>query len=208
LYQDDAFGRAPFRAAVEQLNQLGITDVEALPYIKGSLDYSEHVQKLRRNPPDAIGFFATPAAVKKFLQEIGIQYLLSTNLFALSIIGDLQIRQYLREKGLAMAFASSVPNPMTSPIPIAQQFRKAMNDANNTIDVFAFEAYIAASLFIYGVDHVRDNPTPERVMSALEQIRAMDFLGIKLNFNPQTRSLATQVFVEKDPLQEWKALSL
>lgn len=207
FYQDDSFGKGPHAAAVEELKRLGITQIISLPYTRGSLSFQAAADEIRRNQPDAIGMFAVAQAAKEFIRQIGIGELLSTNLFGLSLIGEIPFRLYLKDKGLSVVLASSVPNPHVSMTPIAQSFRKAMTQQDNIIDVFSFEAYVAASLFLHALN-LQQHPTPDSVLRVFETMKHQEFEGLKFNFNPQTRSLATQIFVETDDRDEWEAFAL
>lgn len=207
FYQDDELGKAPFLAAVAELKKLGIKNILPLPYKQGSISFSDQADKLRRSPPDALGLFSTTKAAKELIRQVGVKELLATNIFALSSLGEIQFRRFFQHKGLSIRFSASVPNPFISNKAIAVAFREAMNRDNNIIDVFSFEAYVATSLFIDALEKTQ-NPTPKKLLSFFESIKNKDFKGVKLNFNKEKRSLATQVFVETTNSDEWREFTI
>lgn len=205
FYQDDSYGRPPFLAAVEELKKFGITKVEGLPYTRGSISFREQAAKILHDPPDALGFFSTSTAAKELIRQIGVADLSYTTLFGLSSLGEAPIRQFLNRKGLNVLLGSSVPNPRTSMLPIAKNFRKAMQINHNYIDPFAFEGYIAASIFVEALAASKEAvPSPQEILKHIEQIKNRNFHGIPLNFDPKKRSLATRVWVETGDEVEWK----
>lgn len=207
FYQDDEFGRAVYHAASLELKKLGVKNILALPYKQGSVSFNAQAEQIRLNPPDALGLFSTAKAAKEFIRQIGVKELLATNLFALSSLGEIQFRRFIQHKGLKIHFSSSVPNPFTSQKAIAVAFRKAMNYDHNLIDVFSFEAYIATSLFIYGLEKTK-NPTPQKMLKFFESMKHHHFHDLQFNFDKKTRSLATQVFVESKDNEEWREYPL
>lgn len=201
FYQDDEYGKAPFLAAIDELKKLGIKNILVLSYKQGSESFATQAEELRRNPPDALGLFSTANAAKELIRQVGVKELLSTNLFALSSLGEIPFRRFIQHKGLNIRFSSSVPNPFGSKKDIAVAYRKAMEKDKNIIDVFSFEAYIATALFIDALEKTT-NPTAERLMGFFEAFKQRNFQGLKLNFDQEKRSLATQVFIENAD-NEW-----
>lgn len=205
FYQDDAFGKGPWNAAVEELKKLGIKDYLALPYSRGSSTFADQVTAIREFSPNALGFFSVATATKGFIRQMGVNDLLSMNMFALSSVGEVQFRRFIKHKGLTILFGSAVPNPFVGQRPISIAYREAMNKDNNILGVASFEAYIGASLFIHGLNQITSlSPTPMEVLKVIEGMRNVNFQGINLNFNPKTRSLAKEVFIETDDNSLWK----
>lgn len=206
FYQDDAFGNGPYLAAVDELKKLGITDIIPLPYTRGIMSFAAMAKEILNSGPDAIGFFSVGTSTKEFIRQVGISTLQSMSLFGLSSVGEIPLRRFFRQKGLNILYGSAVPNPFISSLPIAIEYRKAMQNDNNILDVFSFEAYIAARLFLEALDKVpNDAPTPFQIMKVIEGMKNVDFHGLKYNFNPTTRSLATEVYVETNEKNQWKS---
>lgn len=209
VYRDDAYGRPPFEAAVEELKKLGVKEVVGIPYTHSTTTFNAQAAKIKQNLPDALGFFANAHATKEVIRLIGINELVSTRLFALSVVGETNVRKYLKRKGLNMLFASPVPNPKTSTMPIAAEYRQAMDRERNLYDGLSFEAYVAARLFLRAIEmSKKTEPTPQEIISYLEATKKANFDGLPLNFNPTTRSLATEVWLETSEDDDWIAYPL
>lgn len=209
FYQEDAFGQGPFEAAVVALKKQGIKDILALPYTRGTVSFERQVEEFKRFSPDALGFFAVGSAATELIRQIGLNDLLSTQLFGISVVGTVQLRRYVAKLGTNMLLSNPVPNPFLDTFPIVAEFNKAMKDANNIVDSFALEGYIGGRLLLYALDKLnKENPTPQEVSRVLESIKNVDFEGLPFNFNPETRSLAQAVWVETDNSKPWRQLNI
>ncbi len=205
FYQDDSYGRGPFLAAVAELKRLGINNFVALPYTRGSVSFERQIQEIKKNQPDALGFFSTSTATQEFIRQLGVTYLANTQLFGISFVGELNLRRFAKRHGLNFMLGSCVPNPKVSQIPIAKSYRKAMDQINSNYDVFSFEAYIATNIFLKAIENLGQKPiTPGNVIAALEAMKNINFEGLELNFNEKTRTLARKVWLESEENVEWK----
>ncbi len=204
LYQDDAFGKEPLKAAVLELEKLGIKEFLALPYTRGSVNFASQVKEIKLFSPNALGFFAVATATKEFIRQMGVNDLLSMDLFSISATAESQLRRFLKHKGLSMLHGCYLPNPFIGTEPIAQAYREAMGKENNILGIQSFEAFFATSLFIHGLDQVSSSsPSPEEVIKVFEQMKNVNFQGIDLNFDPATRSLAKEVYIESGDKNLW-----
>lgn len=205
FYQDDTFGRGPFATAVQELKKLGITDVQGLPYTRGTTTFDVQIKNFEKAQPDALGFIATATASQEFMRQLGVNALANTKLFAISFAAESTLRRYAKNHGLQFLFGAVVPNPKTDTSPIAKRYRKAMDEANLSYDVFSFEAFIASNIFLHALEQVGHREiTAQNVLKALESIQHHNFEGVLLDFNKFTRSLAQHVWLETGDDNTWK----
>ena len=205
FYQDDAFGKEPLKAAVLELEKLGIKDYLALPYTRGSVNFANQARAIKLFSPNALGFFAVATATKEFIRQMGVNDLLSMNLFATSATGESQLRRFLKNKGLSILFGCFLPNPYIGDQPIARAYRDAMERDNNIMGIQSFEAYFATSLFIHALNQIASGaPRPQELLKVFERMKNTNFHGVDLNFNPATRSLAKDVYIENGDGKLWK----
>ncbi len=209
LYQDDAFGKEPLKAAILELEKLGITDYLALPYTRGSVNFANQVRAMKNFSPNALGFFATGTATKEFIRQMGVNDLLSMNLFAISFTAESQLRRFLKNKGLSMLFGCFLPNPFIGAQPIGRAYREAMERDSNIMGIQSFEAYFATSLFIHALNQIDSpKPRPQELLKVFEKMKNTNFEGVDLNFNPATRSLAKDVYIENGDGNLWKKYNI
>lgn len=203
FYQDDAFGEAPLAAARRVLKDKGITTWTEIPYVRGSTDFKTQAQKIHQAQPDAIGFFSTAQATREFIRLLGIDFLANKQLFGVSFLGEESFRRYIREQGLKVLFGAVVPNPNTSQLQIAKDYRKLMDEYKYPYDVFSFEAYIGTSILFDALEKIEPPFTKEKILKQLQSLKNYDLKGLPLTFNPKTQSLVPYVWIESDEDEEW-----
>lgn len=203
FYQDDAYGRSGLDAAHQLLTRHGITQWIDVPYVLGQTDFTDAVKKIRSAQVDAIGFFSTTPATQELIRQLGVDALSNKKLFGLSFLGEVPFRIFLKQKGLHVLFGAAVPNPKESPLAIAQEYRTAMDAAGLGYDVFSFEAYITTSLLLDTMLQIKAPITGQTIMQQLESLYRATFKGLRLTFNPETRSLARYVWIETGEHDTW-----
>lgn len=203
FYQDDAFGEAPLTAARKVLKEKGITAWTEIPYVRGSTDFKTQAQKTHQAQPDAIGFFSTAQATREFIRLLGIDFLANKQLFGVSFLGEESFRRYIRAQGLQVLFGAVVPNPNTSQLQIAKDYRKLMDEYKYPYDVFSFEAYIGTSILFDALEKIEPPFTKEKILKQLQSLKNYDLKGLPLTFNPNTQSLLPYVWIESGDNEEW-----
>ena len=203
FYQDDAYGRGALQTAREELKKKGIKKWTEVAYLRGNTDFKTQVQKIRLAQPDAIGFFSTAQATRELMRLIGINFLANRELFGISFLGEESFRRYVTKHGLKVLFGAVVPNPHTSQLEIVKEYRQAMDEMKFPYDVFSLEAYIATSLLIEMMNSLEPPITKEKILQKLESLKNYEFKGLNLTFNPDTRSLAQNIWLESGQKDEW-----
>lgn len=202
FYQDDAYGRGALKVARNVIKKKGIESLVEIPYARGATEFKQQVDIIHKESPDAIGFFSTAFPTRAFMRQLGTENLISRTLFGLSFLADETIRYFLNQEGITLLFGSVVPNPEKSDLKIVREYRKKMEQQKYPITSFALEAYIGVSILIDALQHVK-NPTQQEIKQYLESLHNYDLGGIKLSFNPQTRSLGTKVWIDTGPQEDW-----
>ncbi|MCL5874981.1 MAG: ABC transporter substrate-binding protein [Candidatus Dependentiae bacterium] len=196
FYQDDAYGQGAFAMAKQTLASLGITSYTAVPYNRTATDFSRQADIIKKAQPDAIGFFSTGGATEELIRLIGPEAFISTKLFGLSFLGDNNFRKFIKNLGLNVLFAQVVPNPRTNTTQLVQEFRALMDLNNYPYDIFSLEAYIGTELYLEALKNISGEATGEKIIEYFEQYKNVDYKGIRLNFNPETRGLSSYVWLE------------
>ena len=203
FYQDDAYGIGPFEVAKKILKEKGITSWIGVPYARASTDFKEQVEKIKAFQPIAIGLFSAALQTKSFLRQLGIQNLSNKHLFGLSFLATPPMRQFAQRYGLNIIFGAVVPNPDTSQLEIAKEYRKAMDKFKYPYDVFSFEGYIAMSILIDVMHKIEPPITKDKILKKLESLHNYNFKGLILNYNPKERTLARYIWIEDHTRKKW-----
>ena len=115
---------------------------------------------------------------------------------------------FLKSKGLRFYIPNAVPNPKTSDIPLALEFREELKDRSIENNPITFEGYICTQLAAYLIEGIEGVITKEKIIDAAQSIKDVDFKGLKLSFNPQTRVLSNTIWIDPGTKEPWKKVDL
>ena len=207
FYQNDAFGKGLLSGAQKVLKDRNINDWTLVPYERNSIEFAPQVETIKKIDPDTILFFSATIAARKFIEQYGIAAMRDKKLLGNSDFGELAFRTFEKENGLHFIYINVVPNPETSDLEIAQQYRAEMKKQNIAPNQFGFEAYIAMDIVLMVLRSMQPPYTKEKMLEALTNIKDFNYKGIKLNFNPQTRSLANILWIDSGK-PEWELVEV
>lgn len=203
FYQDDDSGRSAVKQAEEFLKKHGITNWTTVGHTRSAVDLKDQAEKIRLVQPDALALFSVVSPTLEFIRHVGLSALANTKLFAFSSLGTLSFKHFAKRNGLDTMIACVVPNPRTSQLPIAQEYRDLCDKTKSGYDVFSFEAYVETSVLVDALSKIDAPYTKEKVRAALESYKNYDFKGLNLNFNPETHTLMDKVWLYNGDDQEW-----
>ncbi|MCL5436836.1 MAG: ABC transporter substrate-binding protein [Candidatus Dependentiae bacterium] len=190
LYQDDAFGRQLLHKAVEILRARGINSWVEIAVRQNKVMSQKRIRELVSTGVEAIGiFFSSPVAAENFLNSLGAAFVFKKHVFASSFLNSKLLPAYLEAHGIGLILSCAFPLPHKGyDIPIMQECVEDLERYHRPITSESVEGYIAASIFIEAVRHVKGSITGEKIMHWLESLRGYNFKGISLTFHPETRS--------------------
>ena len=158
-------------------------------------DLKDAVELITDFNPDLIFFATYSQLTQKFVDFIKAEKL--TNKKLLSVSSSKTLIKYLREeKKLEFITASLTPNIKTSNLQIATEYRRAMEQEGYKISPYSFMGYLSADLFVDIVKKIETPVTKEKIISHIEKIKNYDHKGLILNFNPQTRELTKNIWID------------
>ncbi len=207
FYQNDAFGRGLLDAAVKVLQEKEIKEFLKLPYERNAVDFKNQVQRLKQFDPEAILFFSTTIAARSLIRQMGIQYARNKKLLGNSDFGELQFKNFVEETGLPFIYVNVVPNPKSSELPIVKQFRDAAQKDNSLLDTFSLESYIGVDLLLHVLQKIEKPVTRQRIIAELSSMKGINYKGLFLKFDLQTRTLLHSLWFNTGK-PEWEKIDL
>ena len=203
FYQDDAYGKSALGPAHQALERLGIKEWVDIPYTRGSIQLTEQAAKIKELQPEALGLFSTSHSTKELIRLIGVNNLAGVKLFGVSFLGEDTFRYFTTSVGLSVIYGAVVPNPHTSDLPIVKEYRAAMDVLQTRYNNFSLEAYICGAILSHVLTTIPKPITKEKVLKALEALDHQTIKGIPLTFNPNTRTISSNVWIEINKTDEW-----
>jgi len=195
FYQDDAFGRGALEGARQALKQAGITDYIEVPHERNVLNYNVQAAQIKDANPDTILFSTNTPAIRGLIRQLGVQYFAGKKLLGLSVYED-AFERFLKDKGLNFVLIRMVPDPATSDLQIAKEYREWADKKNVAYDKVSFEQYINANILFHILRKIEGPVTADKIIAIAEQFKNEPFKGLELNFDPQTRELSDTLWID------------
>jgi branched-chain amino acid transport system substrate-binding protein len=209
FYQDDSFGLNIIQGARQVLKAAGVPQAHEISYAANTTYFKDAAEKIKKANPDVIGFFATGPATLQLIRALGIDFLATKQLYGVSALADAVTLKVFNTKGLKITLGRLVPNPRTSSKQIVRDYREQLYRAykkEKTPNSFSLEAYIGTSIALDLMSKIPGPLTQQALLEQIESVKEYMFKGLKLNFNPRTRSLGNYMWIST-PENEWFEVS-
>lgn len=203
FYQNDSFGLTCLAGVKEGLSDLDDVILKEVSYKRNDVNFNVQTKILREFNPDAIAFCSTSIAAKGLIRQLDMGGLQGKSLWGVSDLGEDVFQNFIRDKGLTFYVANILPNPATSNIEIAKDFRALAKEAQIMTDIFAFEAYVNTMLTAFLISNVEGEVNKEKIIRFAESLNKVDFKGLELTFNPRTRELSNGLWISKGDGSPW-----
>lgn len=190
FYQNDAFGKAGLAGVEQALDKRGLKLAGVASYERNTDDVSDAVKNLGSAQPDAIIMISvnksTAGFVKAYRAAGG-----AAQLFNISVVDPAEL---VKLGGLAnmhgLGIAQVVPYPYSPTLRVIREYRElfrkyAPKDA--AVSYTSFEEFIGAKVLVEGLRRAGPNPTPEKVLHALEALGTYDAGGFQVSFSRENR---------------------
>jgi ABC-type branched-subunit amino acid transport system substrate-binding protein len=197
FYQDDSYGKAALEGAVKTLESLDIYDYLEAPYQRNNPNIDEAAAKIVSYNPNAIFFFSTNAPSVALVKKLGIENLTDKTFFGISFLTDI-FRSFLQQKGLELIISRVVPDANQSQLEIVKEYRAAMDEyaLGEALSSDSLEGYINTQILAELIKNTKGSVTKEKLIKQAEMISHFHFKGLQLNFEPQTRELTKDVWID------------
>ncbi len=162
----------------------GVTVVAQVDVGDTNIDLRAEVAKLTAAHPDVIlslGWYQMTEALVRQMRAAGYKGLFATH----SDVGTLRLMASLKDMSRGLGVASGIPSPYSSALPMAREFRAAMEHvadaARSPPDEASFEGYLAVRVFADGLRQLAGNPTRSGLRQAL-MARPLDISGLVFDY--------------------------
>jgi ABC-type branched-subunit amino acid transport system substrate-binding protein len=190
MYQNDGFGKSGLAGAEQATTRLGLQLVAAGHYDRTKPEeVDEAVKAIAPANPDAVIMVsvnrASAAFVKK-LRAAGSR----AQLFSISVVN---FKELLKNAGEDLArgigISQVMPFPYSPSAPVVREFHALMKQyaPDKVISYASIESFIAAKVMVEALRRSGPEPSRERVLAALQNMREYDVGGFKIGFGPDDR---------------------
>ena len=199
--QRDGYGDAGFNGGIAALKRHGLKDEKAILHVRyerNTLAVENAVASviMTEHPPRAIVMVGAYAPGGKFIRqcrEAGLRALFLN----VSFVGSIPLAKELGKTDAPVVVMQVVPSPLDRTRPIVRDYVTDLQALDpSAIPSFGdLEGYIAARIFITALEKIKDVPTRENIVDALEGLGQFDIgLGEPLNLGPDEHQACHRVW--------------
>ena len=193
FHADDTFStQAAGYCTKSLLSTYNTTPVASTVYNRYTLDIPHSTQTFMAADPRVIICLGTSMPTVTLINQLFERKFYGVRLFGTD--ATFLVPQILQSKGVNFTYASPVPDPVTSGIKLATDYRRDLTNffPDEPHNILSFSFYIAARLVIQALEKTSTQKTiatTTALITQLEQFKNVDFHGFPVNFNPQNRYL-------------------
>jgi len=182
LYQDDAFGKDGLAGFEQHLAAQHIKPVVIAKYDRKDLNVDAAVAAMMAANPSAILMACTPNACADFIKKLKTAGRLPQFMMLSNVNSD-EFFNSLGKFGRGVGVIQVMPAPRNIGIPVVREFQHALKSASNPPPVTSgvLEGFMAAKLLSEGLRRSGANPSPQKIVTALETMNDFDLGGMTLN---------------------------
>ncbi len=192
FYQNDGFGKGGLVGAERALEKLNLKAVATGHYDRTRPDdIQAAASAIAAAQPDAVIMVAVnraSSALIKKLREEGNR----ARLFSISVVNFKELLKNTGEdlaRGVGISQVMPFPYNANSPLAVVREYHAAMkqHQPTKTISYASMEGYIAAKVLVEAIKRSRADPSRERILQNLAEMRDFDTGGFKVSFGGDNR---------------------
>jgi ABC-type branched-subunit amino acid transport system substrate-binding protein len=208
--QNDAFGDAGYKGAIEKLKSVGYSQADQLVhtrYRRNTLNVEQSVADmlLAKTTPKAIIMVGSYGASSAFIKLMKAE--LPTVLFYnISFTGSAPLLRNLGGDAEGVLMTSVVPDPYSGSL-VSDDYLAALKKAGiEKADVISFEGYIVSRIFIEMLQSIDGEITRKNILSAMSKMESGQLnIGSELEyFKDGSRQASNKVWLNKAKQGQFK----
>lgn len=194
--QNDGYGDAGYSGGIKALKTLGYADAEKLPhgrYTRNTVNIEDGLTTIASENPNPkaiimVGAYIPCAAFIKAAKEFFPDAVFAN----VSFVGSMALARELGPAGDGVIVTQVVPHP-ESPLPGVVEYNKAMG--SQTPDFVSLEGFLAAKIFVEGLNKAGAAPTNESVIDGIESLNNLDIgIGVPVSFDKANHQASHKIW--------------
>ena len=197
FYQDDSYGIGVLNGVKATLEAIQV-DWIPVPYQRNNPNIERGVMEIRNFNADAILFFSTAPAAIALIHHLGIPQVSNMSLIAISYASN-HFQEFLQSVNLKLIRTHLVP-PLDANIQIVKEYHQSLKNHRFNIGPSdeSLEGYINMNLLSYLMESIDPPITKEKMIERIHAFQPINYKGLPLQFNPMTRELYNEIWIESD----------
>lgn len=197
FYQNDTYGFAGLMGLKSALERRGMSLVAQGSYERNTVAVMGALKKIAAQQPDAIVMVGAYSSCAEFIKLYKTKVRTNPIFCNISFVGTESLAHELGNYGTDVIVSQVVPDPMTETLPIAKEYRKAMDryQHDSPISFTSFEGYIAGRLFAKVIETMNEKLTRENFIKTLEQIKTFNIGGLIIQFGENEHQGLDEIYL-------------
>lgn len=195
FYQNDAYGNAGLTGVEKAMAKRDLKLVATATVERNSSDVAAAVKTLIAAKPDMVVMVTTYKSTAAFINAMRAAGS-AAQFYTVSFVGSRALANELGAAGAGVGISQVVPFPWSRTLPVVRDYQKllAASGSGRDVSFTSLEGYIAARIFVEGLRRAGKEPSRDKFISAMENLRNFDAGGFTVNFAPGNHNGST--FVE------------
>ena len=189
MYQDDAFGKAGLKGAIDALAGQKLKPVATASYIKNTDDVAAAVVTIASADPQAVILISVNKSSAAFIRQY--KALAKTAMiFNISVVNpDVLSKLTSITEMRGVGITQVVPDPVTGVVPVVSEYQRILKRFGKGAapSYTSFEEFLAAKVLVEGLKRANGRINRAGIMDALESIEHFDLGGFTVTFGKNNR---------------------
>jgi branched-chain amino acid transport system substrate-binding protein len=184
LLQDDSFGQSGLDGVVAGLKRHQLAPVAVAAVARGSLDLAAAAERIAQSEPQAVVLVVPykPAAAFIGLMRAAGQ---RPRYLAVSTVGTDQLISLMGEGARGIGVSQVMPSPWNDTVPAVREYQRLLPQADASAYSYSgLEGYLNAKLVVDALRRAGKDPSRERFVRALEEMKGHDLGGFRVSYSP------------------------
>jgi branched-chain amino acid transport system substrate-binding protein len=190
LYQNDPFGKSGLAGAQSAMARLSIQPVALGHYERTTPEaVDEAASAVAAAQPEAVIMVAVNRASAAFARKLRLAGS-AARLFSISVVN---FKELLKNAGedlvRGIGISQVMPFPYAPSTPVVREFLALMKQhaPDKTVSYASIESFVGAKVLVEALRRAGAQPTREKVLQALQELRDYDAGGFKVGFSANNR---------------------
>lgn len=192
LLADDAFGRDTLVGIERVMKELQIQPVAVARLDNRKADVAEPVRVLAAQRPQVVMLVSSAKAAAAFIQAYRALGINST-FISLSNTSNNDYLAALGTQARGAIVMQVMPSPYSAATALAREYTAAAAAQKQPVSYAGLYGFASAKLLVLGLQRAGRDPTPAKLIQALEELGDIDLGGLRLRYGPGDRTGSTFV---------------
>lgn len=195
MYQDDAFGKAGLKGAVDALAVQKLKPVVTASYVKNTADVASAVKAIAEVDPQAVILISVNKSSAAFIHAFRA---LGKNgiIFNISVVNPTELSKLTGPSDMrGVRITQVVPDPVTGITAVGKEYQQILKRFGNGAapSFTSFEEFLAAKVLVEGLRRSSNPGSSASVTDGLASIENFDLGGYSVTFGKKNRLGSTFV---------------